>query len=235
MRHEKSLMMGGMLAASLCGGMMANLLVGHVGAQGPSVVTTTQLNLVDGNGALRGVLSAVNDNGMTALTLSDDDGRDRAVFGVERDGAPVLRLRDAAGQDRLGARLSRQDAHLVIGDDRRRHALLSSVAGAPLLSLADGGNRRVQLHLGVDGQPSLVLFGREGQRSAAVTVDSSDTPLVTLYDDGRARLTLGVVQQAVVANFSDVSRPRLVIGVADDGRPSINFLNETGEVVQGLP
>ena len=236
MRHEKNLMMGGMLVASLCAGMLAGLLFGsHADAQGPAVVTTPQLNLVDGSGVLRGVLSAEDGNGLTSLALYDADGRVRGVFGVERDGAPVVRLSDATGQDRLDARLSGEDMHLVVGDSRQRHVLIASVAGTPLLSLADGGRRRAQLHLGDDGEPSLVLFGREGQWSAAITVDSGDTPLVTLYDDGRPRLTLGVVQQAVVVNFSDASQPRLVMGVADNGRPSINFLNANGEVVQELP
>ena len=236
MRHEKSLMMGGMLVASLCGGMLVWLFFGaHANAQSPAVVTTPQLNLVDGSGVLRGVLSADDGTGLTSLALYDADGRVRGVFGVGRDGAPVVRLSDATGQDRLGAWLLNEDVHLVVGDDRQRHVLISSVAGTPLLSLADGGRRRAQLHLGEDGEPSLVLFGREGQRSAAITVDSGDTPLVTLYDDGRPRLTLGVVQQAVVVNFSDASQPRLVMGVADNGRPSINFLNANGEVIQELP
>jgi len=228
-------MTGGMLVASLCGGMIANLLVTHVGAQGTSIVTTTQLNLVDRDGALRGVLSALNGNGMTSLSLSDSDGIERAVFGLERDGSPMFRLNDSGGQDYLGARLSGQDSYFVIGNDRERHALFSSLAGTPLLSLADGGNRRVQLHLGIDGEPSLVFFDREGQRSVAITVDPSDTPLVTLYENGRSRLTFGVVQQAVVANFSDASQPRLVLGVAENGRPSINFINENGETEHELP
>ena len=236
MGHEKSLMMVGMLVASLCGGMLASLLFGaHADAQSQAVVTTPQLNLVDGSGVLRGVLSAEDGNGLTSLAFYDADGHVRGVFGVERDGAPVVRLSDATGQDRLGARLSNEDVHLVVGDSRERHVLISSVAGTPLLSLADGGRRRAQLHLGDDGEPSFVLFGREGKRSATITVDSGDRPLVTLYDEGGPRLTLGVVQQAVVVNFSDASQPRLVMGVADNGRPSINFLNANGEVVQELP
>ena len=101
MRHEKSLMMGGMLVASLCGGMLAALLFGApANAQGPAVVTTPQLNLVNGRGALRGVLSADDGNGLTSLTLYDADGRARGVFGVARDGAPVVRL--STRPDRTG-------------------------------------------------------------------------------------------------------------------------------------
>ena len=56
MRNEKGLMMGGVLVASLCGGILAGLLFGaHDDAQGPAVVTTPQLNLVDGSVVLRGV------------------------------------------------------------------------------------------------------------------------------------------------------------------------------------
>ena len=59
--------------------------------------------------------------------------------------------------------------------------------------------------------------------------------LAALLFGAPARLTLGVVQQAVVVNFSDASQTRLVMGVADNGRPSITFLNADGEVVQELP
>ena len=105
-----------------------------------------------------------------------------------------------------------------------------------MLSLADGGRRAGLSFTSVTtGSPVSCCSAARGQRSAVSTVDSGDTPLVTLYDDRRQRLTLGVVQQAVVVNFSDASQPRLVMGVADNGRPSINFLNANSEVVQELP
>ena len=235
MRHEKSLMMGGLLIASLFGGVIANLLGGHVEAQGPSVVTATQLNLVDEHGLLRSTLGTADGVGTPVLTFFDADGRERAVFGIERDGEPVMRLLDLGGQDQLNTRLVGEDAYLVVGDDRQRHVLVSSVAGTPIIGLADGADRRAQLHLGSNGEPSVVLLGQDGQRSAAITVDPTDTPLVTLYDEGRARLTFGVVQGAVVVNFSDGSRTRLVMGVAESGQPSVTFLDENGEVVDQVP
>jgi hypothetical protein len=80
-----------------------------------------------------------------------------------------------------------------------------------------------------------VFFGGDGQRSAALTVDDSDTPLLTLYESGRPRVTLGVVQQAAVINMTGASESRLVIGVAGEGRASVTFIDPEGQVVAELP
>ena len=104
-----------------------------------------------------------------------------------------------------------------------------------MLSLSDGMRSRAQLQIGEDGSPSLVLFGHGGQRAVAVTVDSNDTPVVTLYGEGRPRVTLGVVQQAAVLNLAGAAQSRLVIGVADNGRPSITFVDNEGRVIDELP
>ena len=235
MKHEKAWMMGGMLLASLCGGALTSLFGSHVDAQGSQVVTTTQLNLVDAGGNLRGVLSAEDERGMTSLAFYDASGQVRGTFGVEASGAPVLRFENGAGVEHLVARVSNADTVFVVGDDQQRHGVFASVSGTPVLSLADGGQSRAQLQLGAEGEPSLVLFGRQGRRSVAVTVDRSDAPVVTLYEQGSPRATLGVVQQAAVINLSDGGQTRLVIGVADSGQPSISFLNENGDFVQTLP
>lgn len=247
MMDEKTKTAVMLLAASFCGGALASLLLGGpVGAQGPQAVTTTQVNLVDAGGSLRGILSAADERGQPSLAFHDADGRVRGRFGVERSGAPAIDLWNAAGERRLSVRVAGDDALLVVGGDEpaqgsrddgdgARRVVFGSAAGTPVLDFAAGRRSRMQLQLGEGGAPSLVLFGRDGSRRAAVTVGGDDTPLMTLYDAGRPRVTLGVVRQAAVLNLSGAAESRLVVGVAGNGRPSVTFVDAAGQVVGELP
>ena len=247
MMDEKTKTAVMLLAASFCGGALASLLLGGpVDAQGPQAVTTTQVNLVDSGGSLRGILSAADERGQPSLAFHDADGRVRGRFGVERSGAPAIDLWNAAGERRLSVRVAGDDALLVVGGDEpaqgdrdggggARRVVFGSAAGTPVLDFAAGRRSRMQLQLGEGGAPSLVLFGRDGSRRAAVTVGGDDTPLMTLYDAGRPRVTLGVVRQAAVLDLSGAAESRLVVGVAGNGRPSVTFVDEAGQVVGELP
>lgn len=247
MMDEKTKTAVMLLAASFCGGALASLLLGGpVGAQGPQAVTTTQVNLVDAGGSLRGILSAADERGQPSLAFHDADGRVRGRFGVERSGAPAIDLWNTAGERRLSVRVAGDDALLVVGGDEpaqgsrddgdgARRVVFGSAAGTPVLDFAAGRRSRMQLQLGEGGAPSLVLFGRDGSRRAAVTVGGDDTPLMTLYDAGRPRVTLGVVRQAAVLDLSGAAESRLVVGVAGNGRPSVTFVDAAGQVVGELP
>ena len=85
------------------------------------------------------------------------------------------------------------------------------------------------------GAPSLIFLGRDGERAASVTVDDEDTPLVTLYERGRPRVTMGIVQESAVLNMTGPSGARVVVGVAGNDRPSVTLIDEAGEVIGGLP
>jgi len=85
------------------------------------------------------------------------------------------------------------------------------------------------------GSPSFGLFDSDGRQSLTMTVDSSEAPLLTLHEQGRVRAAFGVREQTVVLNMADAQQMRLVIGVAEDGNPSISFLSETGEILQAFP
>jgi hypothetical protein len=236
MTYEKILMMGGVLMLSFCGSVVTNFLLdAGVEAQGPQAVTTSQVNLVDANGVLRATLSAQDERGVPSLTFYDPAGRGRGVFGIEETGTPFLRLLNPAGDERLSVRVNQDDALLIVGDDRRTHGVLASTSDVPVLSFADGRRSRAQLQIGESGSPSLIFFGADGQRSAAVTVDDSDTPTLTFYENSRPRITLGIVQEAAVLNMTGPAQSRLVIGVAGNGRPSVTFVNDAGEVVEELP
>ena len=227
---------GMLVTAAFCGGALASLLFGaRAEAQGQGAVTTAQVNLVDASGTLRGVLSAQDENGQVSLALFDAGGGTRARLGIGPDGEPLLELRNAAGQPRLSAGVTGDDTLLVVGDERRTHGVFGSAGGAPLLSFADGRQARMQLQVGSDGRPGVVMAGADGQRSAALSMDSENAPLVTLYHAGRQRVTIGVVQEAAVINLNGAGQSRVVMGVGADGYPSLTFYDDAGEVIGGLP
>ena len=68
-----------------------------------------------------------------------------------------------------------------------------------------------------------------------MSVGSDEMPQLSISSAGQRRAVLTVAQDATVFNLSDGSRPRLVIGVAENGRPSVNFLDESGEIVFSAP
>ena len=236
MRYYQMYLTGGMLLASLFGGALGGMMMdARVGAQGPSVVTTTQVNIVDASGQLRATLTGRDERGMAAVAFYDPTGQARAIFGLNGTGEPVMRMMTEAGESRLVATVQRDDALVVAGDQDARAALVGSIEGRPLVSLGEGNRTRLRLQLGPGGAPFLGMYDGEGQQAASMVVDSSDSPFVTLYERGRARATLGVTQGAVLINLSDAEQPRIIAGVADDGRPSLTFLNPEGEVIQTLP
>ncbi len=236
MKHERVLLAGMLLAASFCGGALATLLLGgQVEAQSPRAVTTSQVNLVDADGVLRGVLSARDERRQASLAFYDADGRTRARLGVGPQGDPEFELRNAAGEPRLSAGVTRDDGLLIVGDERQAHGVLGSAEGIPLLSFADGRQVRIRLQMGEDGRPSVVLAGADGQRSAELSMDSDDAPLLTLYHAGRARVRLGVVAQATVINVSGPGQSRVVVGVAADGFPSVSLYDDAGEAIGAIP
>lgn len=236
MMNDKTLMVGLVLVSSFLGGAMASLLFdGRLDAQGPQAITASQVSLVDPDGVIRAILTGRDEAGMASLTFFDAEAQPRAMFGVQPSGGPAFRLLNGGGEDRLSARVSGDDALLIVGDDRRTHGVFGSSSGLPVLSFADGQRGRAQLQLGPAGAPSLIFSGRDGQRAASVTVDDTDTPVVTLYERGRPRVTLGIVQEAAVLNMTGTADSRVVVGVAGNGRPSVTIVDQAGQVVGELP
>ena len=237
MLQKRTLMIIGMLAASLVGGAVTNFFLGErLMAQAPaSIVTTHQVNLVAEGGQLRGVLSAQDERGQASMAFYDGAGQVRGLFGIQPDGTPVIRLFNSDGHRRLLITALGDDALIVVGDEGSGNGVFGAVGGTPVLSFfGDRGLSRVQMQISDGGLPQLALFTSEGERAVTITVGADDAPFLTLYEAGRQRATLGVMQQSMVVNLSDAVRPRLVFGVAKDGRPSINFMDESGNVVQEL-
>ncbi len=223
-------LVGAMLAASLIGGAVSNLfLTARLGAQGAGVVTASQVNIVDGSGRLRAILSGDDERGMASLAFYAPDGTYRGLVGVDADGHPVLRFTDPAGATRILARVGQEDGMVTVGDETARHALVGSQAGTPFLALSDGRRIPMQLTLGDQGQPRINLFNRRGQPGIGMIVGADDAPFLSVFDPGGSqRLALGTVQGATVVNLTDGTRARLVLGVADNGRATVDFYDEEG-------
>ncbi|MEE2964048.1 MAG: hypothetical protein VX427_07885 [Acidobacteriota bacterium] len=242
MDGQRGWMIGAMLGASLVGGAASNvLLTTRLAAQGGDVVTASQVNLVDGSGRLTAVLSGSDERGLTALTFYGPDRSVRAVLGVESDGTPALRFADPAGAVQLSATVRGSDASVTVGDEAARSAVFGSLGGTPVLGLSHDGRARLQLELGTGGQPSLNLqgeptlnlLGAPGQRAIGLSVDADGAPFLSLYDpSGAPRLVMGAVQGTTVMNLGDGTRPRLVLGVTDQGEGTLGFYDAEGTLVR---
>ena len=221
-----------MLAASAVGGAVSNvLLTARLDAQGAGVVTASQVNIVDGTGQLRAILSGDDERGLASLAFYGTDGSFRGLVGVDADGHPILRFTDPAGATRILATVRQEDGMLTVGDETARHAVIGSQAGTPFVGLSDGRRIPMQLTLGDEGQPRVNLLNSRGQPGIGMVVGADDAPFLSVFDPGGSqRLALGTVQGAAVVNLTDGARPRLVLGVADNGRATVDFYNEAGEI-----
>ncbi len=236
MQYQKTFVMAGLVGASMLGGAVGGVLVGGTAvAQDARVMTVTQVNLVDSSGQLRAVLSARDEQRMASISFYDEAGQVRGVMGIDENGTPAIRLMNAQGQRRLQAFLENEDVFVIAGDETGQSALFGTVGEAPMLNLSDGQRVRARLQLSPDGAPALGLFDPEGQRSVTMEADTLGSPFITLYEEGQSRTTMGVTQGAAVLNMSDAKRPRLVLGVAENGLASVSFLDENGEVEEVLP
>jgi hypothetical protein len=240
MQRERTLLMTGMFLTSLVGGAIGGILVDSqvlvAGTAQLATVTTTQVNVVDADNRLRAVLSGQDERNMASLAFYDPDGQVRAIVGLDANGVPLVNLLNRTGENRLRASVLGEDAVVVVGSDATRSGTFGVLGGVPVLSLDDGRQSRVRVQVNQDGSSSLGLFDGRGAQSVVVSVDAATgLPLMSFHEEGSTRLALGVLEQAAVLNLYDAEQPRLVIGVAQDGHPSMSFLGENGQVVQELP
>ena len=239
MFFHRTLLLAALIFASFLGGMAGQLAVTSsvitVQAQQPQVVTASQVNIVDTQGRLRAVLAGQDERRMTSLSFYDSAGQVRSLVGIDETDTPLVRLLDGAGESRLTALVQGSDGLVIVGDERNQSGVIGAVGGSPFVSLFEAGRSRARLQLNEIGFPSFGLFDNEGRQSLAMTVDSTGAPLLTLHEQGRVRAAFGVREQTAVLNMADAQQMRLVVGVAEDGNPSISFLSENGEIIQALP
>ena len=140
---------GVMALASFVGGAVADVaLAGRVQARVQTpIVTAQQLNLVDGAGRLKAILSAEDERGRVPLSLFDASGAVRALLAVAPNGTPQLRLYDEAGSDPFAVTVE---------------------SGGPVLSFLQEGQSRVELGVGPEALPGLArCSARPGSRVPA--------------------------------------------------------------------
>ena len=224
------------LMTSMMGGALSNawLTVG-LGAQGGDVLTASQVIIVDSSGRLRAVIAGEDERGLTSLAFYGQDGAFRGVLGADANGDPVLQFNNAAGFSRLSAGVQDDNALVTVGDQGAGHVLVGSLGGSPIVGLADMQRTPLRLTLGQGGQPQVSLFNGAGQRSLGLAVGADDAPFVSLFDGaGAQRVAIGAVEGATLINLGDGIRPRLVLGVADNGLPSVGFYDEEGTLVRSV-
>lgn len=237
MRRERLLMVISMLVASCFGGMAMHLFFeSGVRAQGrPEVLTASQLNIVSDNGTLRGVLAGTDERGMASLTFYDDFGQVRSLVGLQPDGTPVIRLLDSNGQARLFAAVQGDDAVAVLGADTGPQVMVGSIQGSTLIRLGEQTENRLQLQVTPTGLPRVALSDQTGNEALSLSVASNAAPEVALSTEGQTRAIMTVAEGATLLNLYDSDQPRLVLGVAANGRPSVSFLNQNGEITDEVP
>jgi hypothetical protein len=233
--HLVAVMLFVSFLGGVCGGALVTSPTVTVRAQGAQVVTATQVNVVDQDGRLRAVLAGQDERRMASLSFYDTAGQVRGIIGIDEDEMPLVKLFNQAGQSRLSALVQGDNGLVITGDEDAHSGVFGTVGSSPLLSFLKAGRNRLGLQLAEDGSPSLRLFDGDGRQSIGMTVDPSRSSLVTFHDQGQLRAAFGVQEQTALLNLADTQRMRLVIGVAQDGNPSVSFFSESGQLVQELP
>ena len=182
------------------------------------------------------MLAAGDERGFASLSWYDPAGQVRSLSGVRQDGTPVLELYDGAGQPRLSASVDGETAMIVAGARDAAQGYFGTIGGSPLVTLTDGTRNRLQLFLNASGRPRALLADAAGRESIGLGVGGSDMPELRVSAEGRLRGLLTVAQDAALISLRDAERrQRLVLGVAENGRPSVNFFDEDGELVAEVP
>ena len=172
---------------------------------------------------------------MASLTFYDDFGQVRSLVGLQPDGTPVIRLLDSSGQARLFATVQGDDAVAVLGADTGPQVMVGSIQGSTLIRLGEQTENRLQFQVTPTGLPRVALSDHTGNEALSLSVAANAAPEVALSTEGRSRAVMTVAEGATLLNLYDSDQPRLVLGVAENGRPSVSFLNQNGESTDEVP
>jgi hypothetical protein len=192
------------------------------------------------------------------LVLVDRTGRERARLGLDAQGMAHLKF---YGDDDAALVSLAADAQggvaLALGDDKRQHAVVLSVApqgsqdmafyrngqlrlglevpknGEPAVNLYDTGNRVITLGLTNPGDPHLIFYG--DKQKAALDLSSTkngDRSLELRGKDGIPRVVLGLKQdrKAALGLFDQKGKTR--VALMDE--PSLILLRN-GRLIRTLP
>ncbi|MBF0528130.1 MAG: hypothetical protein HQK55_02420 [Deltaproteobacteria bacterium] len=153
----------------------------------PTLLTTSELRLVDESGRTRALLSILR--GKPRLILIDDNGEFRLELGLGQTGEPSIGLRDRDGKTKAQLFLSASNqAGLKLFDasGRVRANLGLSSEGSPGLIMSDdAGKDRLALWQEKD-EIGLALADSDNRPRAGLTMKKNDRSTIAFYDrDGK--------------------------------------------------
>lgn len=199
----------------------------------PEVIRAQRFEVVDGEGAVRGVLQILD--GEVALSLDDSDGRPRIRLLVDGRGQPQLVLQDAKERMRAVARLyshgspefalcdaaGRMRTHLALTRNDRPALELWDERGAPRASLGGAVVPHVTEH-----ERNLRTRMEERPESSLVLLDlANQTRTGMLLENGKAGLAL----------YGGWTTPRVELAVGSNIPPQLELSDAEGDVVWSAP
>jgi hypothetical protein len=173
-RRAAGLVVAAMLLAGTAGGLGARWTLAPRGAEAQSdtvtagTVVTRALRVVDNSNRTRIFGGTVDSlGGAPALTLTDADGKLRALLGVSQAGRPFLSLNDANHEPRMEVTTDAEGRPAIFLHNERgqlRATLRTLDDGRTGLAFFDDAETvRVVLEVGPDGRPGLYAFDRDGR------------------------------------------------------------------------
>jgi hypothetical protein len=171
------------------------------------------------------------------MVLQDTAGRPRFASIVDEDGTSTIAQLDANGRARNALFLYDVGLSGLNMQDARGYGgiALGIHTNTPPGMIITDSEARVRARLGVDrgGTAALQLGCGSGEAWVELGTQSNGIPIIALADGGRG-ISLAVRDESNRIRLrDDQSRLRLEIGVAPDGTPFVEFLNEDGVPIPG--
>jgi hypothetical protein len=175
-------------------------------------IETERLVIRDANGFLRGWLGIAEDG--TRLVFYDQNGRQRAGFGMTSQNEPALAIFDPNQQTRI---------------------VLGLADGWPGLVIRDaGGLKRIALQTQPDWATLFFFDGRERKRAGiGLAKESAAVNLLDEYSVDRAGLTVDPNGSSLVF-FDRMGVKRAGLGLLKEDSPALGFFEKSGELRLGL-
>ncbi len=142
---------------------------------------TSRLSITDDEGNERAVLG-FNEDGTVSLVFFDEKGNERSSMGLDDAGSPNYRMFDKGGSERVRFFLGGDDNPVfdfIDGDGKIRSSVQLVDDGAPVIALYDAkGESRTNFYLQDDGDPMLTYETDDGKVVVVIPKDASPTRTV---------------------------------------------------------
>jgi len=151
-------------------------------------VRTKKLVIVDDKGEARMTLVVLPD-GMPRLSMSDEKGESRALFGLSTGDTPFLYMSDDKGEARMTLVVLPDGKSKLDMKDEKGHSRMTLMVlpdGTPILSMKDEkGNHRMTLVVLPDGTPRLDIKDEKGESRALLGGSDTESPdgTITKYPE----------------------------------------------------